>query len=278
MRQEAFAGLPGAETMRSADVPLIECGRVARRTLARTSDGIACAIFRRSCYLEYPGGRMICVGDRALGRGPLNAHVERFEPPHIGVALRLGAEGAAAWQPSAPRARPRRTALDALRAAARNRIPSQGLGGLVCGASGPLIEHARPGLAALEHWLCGGKLCGEVGSLLGLGPGLTPSGDDYLGGVLIALRLYGDPANADALWTWLGPRVPACTSLISAAHLAAAAEGEGHESLHACIDALAEETAMPWPERLERIGSVGHCSGWDGLAGVLAVADRVART
>ena len=38
------------------------------------------------------------------------------------------------------------------------------------------------------------------------GPGLTPSGDDLLGGTLIALRTLGWPAAAEALATWSRPR------------------------------------------------------------------------
>ena len=276
MRQGAYSGTRGTGSVQATDIMVIECGRIAHRVLAAERQGVVSALFRRSCYLEFAGRRTICLGDGALGRGPLNARVERFVAPRLGEALALSADGATLWQPPTRRGPPQRSALDALRTAAVERIPSDGLGALVCGSSNALIEHARPGLAALERWLAGGRLGGEARMLLGLGPGLTPSGDDYFGGLLIGLRAFGRPADADALWAWLGPRSVARTSLISAAHLAAAAEGEAHESLHACLDALVDGTITGWPRRLDWLGSVGHCSGWDGLAGVLAVAERVA--
>jgi len=276
MRYAASPGVPGTESVRGAAVQLLECGRIAHRIVSERSEGTVSAVFRRSCYLKFAGRRTICLGDRALGRGPLNAQVERFEVPRLGKALALSLDGATLWQPSTRWGPPQRAALDALRDAAVGRIPSDGLGALVCGGSNALIEHARPALASLELWLAGGGLGGDAETLLGLGPGLTPSGDDYLGGLLIGLRAFGRAADADALWAWLGPQGSTRTSLISAAHLAAAAEGEAHESLHACVDALGEGTISGWPRRLDWLGSVGHCSGWDGLAGVLAVAQRVA--
>jgi len=276
MRHAAPLGVPGTEPVRGEVLQLVECGRIARRIVTEHSAGIVCAVFRRSCYLEFAGRRTICLGDAALGRGPLNASIERFEAPRLGEALALSADRASLWRAQARQESPQRAALDALRAAALGRIPSDGLGALVCGGSNALIEHARPAFASLELWLAGGRLGGDARMLLGLGPGLTPSGDDYLGGLLIGLRTFGRAADADALWAWLGPRSSTRTSLISAAHLAAAAEGEAHESLHACLDALGEGTIAGWPGRLDRLGSIGHCSGWDGLAGVLAVAQRVA--
>ena len=107
-------------------------------------------------------------------------------------------------------------------------------------------------------------------TLIGLGPGLTPSGDDYLGGVLIALHYFGRRPQAQGLWRWLEPRL-ARTSAISGAHLAAAAAGEGHEALHRCLEALCSRAA-DWTAALAALDGVGHCSGWDSLAGVVAVA------
>jgi hypothetical protein len=59
--------------------------------------------------------------------------------------------------------------------------------------------------------------------------------------------------------------------MISAAYLAAAAQGEGHEALHACMLALCDRNA-DWPRTLEQVAKVGHVSGWDALAGIAAVA------
>ena len=223
--------------------------------------------FRRSFYLAFADGRYACIGDASLGHGPLNALVDDFQVAAVGARIALSV--AARWTPPALPANPV-IDIGALRYAARGRVPQEGLGGLVIGAHNSLSGHAQPALDALERWLVGNALEDEAQTLIGLGPGLTPSGDDYLGGVLIALHYFGRRPQAQGLWRWLEPRL-ARTSAISGAHLAAAAAGEGHEALHRCLEALCSRAA-DWSAVLARLDGVGHCSGWDSLAGVVAVA------
>ena len=262
---------------RSHGLRVIECGPMARQALQGRSAGVARAVFRRSAYLECAGQRLICIGGGSLGRGPLNARVEGFSPPRIGEALMLIADGAALWETSQRIGRPLRAAVRALHAAAAERVPYEGLGGVIAGLSTPLIEHARPAIKSIDRWLGGAALASGAEMLLGLGPGLTPSGDDYVGGVLIALRAFGKAQQAEALWARIAPWVPERTNRISAAHFCAAAQGQGQDALHACLDALIEGATEGWSERIAPVVSIGHCSGWDSLAGVLAVATRVAR-
>ena len=230
-------------------------------------DGEAVATFRRSCYLRFTDGRYACVGDASLGRGPLNALVDDFQLPAMGTRVALSV--ASRWTPAALPPNPQ-IDIGALEYAVRGRVPREGFGGLIVGAHNSLSGHAQPALEALERWLIGNALDDEAQMLVGLGPGLTPSGDDYLGGLLIALHALERRPQAQALWRWLEPRLKR-TSAISAAHVAAAAEGEGHEALHACLEALASRNA-DWTQTLDRVARVGHVSGWDTLAGIAAVA------
>lgn len=234
-------------------------GRFAREALAG-GEGEVCAVFRRSFYLRCPGERYACVGDAALGRGPLNALVRDFRAPALGERLLVSTEGAGLWQP--PAVNGSSVQLPLLREAAKGHIPAEGLGCLVLGAHNALSGHAAPALEALERWLVGNSLGNEAEQLIGLGPGLTPSGDDYFGGMLVALRLTGRAMQAEGLWRWLQPRLKQRTSAISAAHLAAAAAGEAHEALHEVLNGSLD---------LEKLSAVGHCSGWDALAGAVAV-------
>lgn len=233
-------------------------GRFAREALAGGA-GEVCASFRRSFYLRCPGERYACVGDAGLGRGPLNVLVTDFRMPARGERLAISTQDAAEWQPPLLR-----TAVDfgLLCEKARHRLPAEGLGCLVIGAHNALSGHAQPALEALERWLVGNALASEAEQLIGLGPGLTPSGDDYFGGMLVALRLTGRGMQAEGLWRWLQPRLKDRTSAISAAHLAAAAAGEAHEALHEVLNGSLD---------LDRLDAVGHCSGWDALAGAAAV-------
>ena len=95
--------------------------------------------------------------------------------------------------------------------------------------------------------------------LLGLGPGLTPSGDDLLCGALVALRAVGrvdasrrSPRGNRRRGT--RPRHP-----LSNAFLQAAAEGHGYEALHTMIIALLEN--RPFARDLEALGRIGHDVG-----------------
>src|SRR3989441_7980191 len=76
-----------------------------------------------------------------------------------------------------------------------------------------------------------------AGALAGLGPGLTPSGDDVLVGVLLAFALHADDFRAmrQAIISTVRDR----TTRISMAYLEAAARGEASESWHRLVAALA---------------------------------------
>jgi hypothetical protein len=110
-----------------------------------------------------------------------------------------------------------------------------------------------------------------VDILIGLGPGLTPSGDDALAGAMIALHTFSQAALAARLAAWALPRAAAGTGKISCAHLAAAAEGEGAGALHDVLAALSSPDAASLATCLDDVARIGHCSGWDALAGSAAV-------
>jgi hypothetical protein len=229
-------------------------GRFARDTLA-LGEGEVCASFQRSCYLRFPGERYACVGDASLGRGPLNALVAGFAPPAVGARVFVSVSHV--WAPA--HLPVRFTAREAMA------VPEEGLGCLLLGKRNALAEHAAAALEALDDWLRHGlAVPGEAETLVGLGPGLTPSGDDYLGGMMVALHALARDQRAQVLWRWLQPRLAARTGPISAAHLAAAAEGEAHEALHRVLQ-------DPSPAAFAALSAVGHCSGWDALAGAAAV-------
>ena len=244
-------------------------GRAAREALAR-GEGEVCAVFRRSFYLRF-GRSYACIGDASLGRGPLNALVADFRGPAIGDSATVEVDKAVLWEPPPFRgeARPH---LEALRACLDGHVPEEGLGCTILGVHNALSVHAQPALEAIDRWLAGNALGAEASQLIGLGPGLTPSGDDYLGGVLVALRWLGRGSQADSLWRWLEPHLASHTSEISAAHLAAAASGQVHEALHEVLENLSAWEVPDLHPSLARLDAVGHTSGWDALAGIVAVA------
>lgn len=232
-------------------------GRVAREALALGA-GEVCAIGRHRFVLRFPGPRFACIGNAALGGGPLNALVSALPPAALGETLSIATAEARLWERPAPSGAFPDNAAQIVRAAAPL-APAEGLAGLITGSHNALSVHAQPALDALSRWLVGNVLAAEAEALIGLGGGLTAPGDDYLGGMLVALRIAGRGAQAASLWRWLEPRLAGRTRELSAAHVAAAAAGEAQEALHATLngeDALARLDA----------------AGWNGLAGALAVA------
>ncbi len=111
--------------------------------------------------------------------------------------------------------------------------------------------------------------------LVGLGPGLTPSGDDFLGGLLFAEH-YLCAAYPEAWPPEVGlagevlDYARAQTNLISYTLLHDHARGQGTEPLHALMAGLLggqELDALVMNAR--RLIEIGNTSGWDMLAGVM---------
>ncbi len=114
-------------------------------------------------------------------------------------------------------------------------------------------------------------------SILGRGPGLTPSGDDVTAGLLLAARaVLLDPARIDRLGCRVLSLAATATTVVSRGMLADAAVGMCPAVVAAGLSAL----LRPWcpnstPAALRALVAVGHTSGSDLLAGTLAVLEHV---
>jgi hypothetical protein len=143
-----------------------------------------------------------------------------------------------------------------------------------------LTQRAWPALVALTGWVrealgpdrAAGPPPALAEGLVGLGPGLTPSGDDVLAGALLALHAFDRADRAARLAAWLRPRAEGRTGVVSLAHLECAAQGEGAAVLHGAMAALSSGDAETLDRVMAAVGTLGHCSGWDGLTGIVGVA------
>jgi hypothetical protein len=108
--------------------------------------------------------------------------------------------------------------------------------------------------------------------LVGLGPGLTPSGDDLLAGVLFGLRALGSIRIADAL---AAPVLAATarTTPISAALLHCAAAGLPCGEAAGLLLAVTADSDVP--EAAERVRRLGHTSGADLARGLILACRTV---
>ncbi len=136
-----------------------------------------------------------------------------------------------------------------------------------------LLQARRSDALALAHAATCNDPAGFVAAatrLLGLGGGLTPSGDDYVGGALFALRLIhaNDPDWLAAAAT-LRSLALQRTHAISAALFADLANGDSFAALHELVGAAMAHAPMQVLQAHARaLAAIGHCSGWDMLAGV----------
>ena len=116
-------------------------------------------------------------------------------------------------------------------------------------------------------------------ALIGLGPGLTPAGDDFVGGAFFARALLAHAGLVDApAWQAAASRVRAAavrlTHPIGATLLGDLVAGEGWAPLHVLALALARDDATTALESARQLTQLGHSSGWDLLAGFVAGARR----
>jgi len=106
-------------------------------------------------------------------------------------------------------------------------------------------------------------------SLIGAGPGLTPLGDDVVGGALFALRSVGagDRRGVEELVVWAQDR----TSRLSWCLLADLSDGHGPAPLHQLAEALCAGRMDAARAGAQELAGLGHTTGRGILAGALAV-------
>lgn len=119
--------------------------------------------------------------------------------------------------------------------------------------------------------------------LVGLGQGLTPSGDDLLGAFLYTLNVLDSPHGGfigldwELVDAWLQQACP-LTNRISFAVLADHAHGDAVASLHELLDVALDGRPLEYLVRAAgRVSVIGQSSGWDMLAGVHYACAAVVR-
>jgi len=228
---------------------------------AQVRVGRVIAAFKRSFYVADADGHIACAGGPDLGAGPLNIlYAACPSIPEVGAAWHFELGSVAIWQPDP---------WPTLKAPAARRVAAaipRDKGLLAPAAGDPFKEAAQAPLAALAQWQ-GGPVPQILENLIGLGPGLTPAGDDALGGAALALRACGRSVDADALRDFLAARIATATSAISAAHLSAALDGAGAQAMHKILADIVEGRTP----KLAPLDGIGHSSGYDALAGIVAV-------
>lgn len=266
------------------------------------------SVFRRAINLVLPDGRLMTLvtpgsGDAPwtlvvdvahwLGRGVEAGQTVAFTPggialPDAGGGVRIVVDGASEWDPILPTLA--MLTPSELAAAARvlhHLVRVHGEPGGMLGASPGAMPMERAVCAALAQgrdvlaWAVrtsdtAGMRTGVL-ALLGLGPGLTPAGDDFLTALALLSALEGSALGpfAQVLGDVLDEK-PGRTTLLSATTLREALAGRVRATLGEVIAALVATRGQSEAHITDTIHAPvrralahGHTSGTDTLSGLV---------
>jgi hypothetical protein len=283
-------------------------GSRAAAVLRPDVSGRVLGSFARACDLVTDGDEVVALVWDGIGNGPLNVVLpeRQVTPPPAGARFR-GAGGVLSVDGLAVDLAPAltwdaRPDWDALRARYNEIVAAadaarRSISGLceqrLLKQAGPAVEAA---VAAFQRaWQKTSRtdsqsairnLQSAICHLLGLGPGLTPAGDDWLAGWLLAQHLAPDLTGLRDLSGLITKAAATHTTTLSRAFLACAAAGEADEDWHGLLAGLSSESANQRIANsksanqriggsIQRILAHGATSGAAMLAGFLSGIDHL---
>ncbi len=284
---------------------ILQAGTFARRALSTHRTARVQGSTSRGIFLLFPDRKVVFLSNQPFG-GPLTlnlanqvlpqtfpvktgetAHITETEIglPEAGLCFDL--RSAQTWQapPPPPLSANWRDALDSLAQQAFAARPADGWAPLLprlLGWGEPIatlpgeLETPLVRLLASRDALRAGdehSLIEQLQGLIGLGRGLTPSGDDCLAGLLLMrCRSGGAQPGANPLTEALIQVAYERTTAISANILEAAAAGQADERLLEACDAVLAGQEERLPQALSALLDYGSSSGLDVLVGMAGFA------
>lgn len=282
---------------------------IGSRALVHSVTGSVHSVYRQACNVELNDGALVTLLGREPGHLPHGIRCVLPEPedfqvwlrpgqavaadesllriPEAGMAIDLssaadwhcGLDGCAIDQDAEASAR----AMHAARLVLQQQAPQGGFAPLllrdvVAGSSleqamRRRLSEALPALSRAGLSFDCAAAAQALAQLAGLGPGLTPSGDDFIVGYLAALhaRCPREARLRSFLEGLIAPvtRLAAAANAISRQFMLNALAGEFSESLAQVVLAIAGRDQLWLQETAARLVRVGHSSGADSLVGLL---------
>lgn len=271
----------------------------AQHWLNSTQEARVLYSFEAVVNLVNQDAHVLSLVDERIGNGPFSIVLEEF-PAGVHAESRLlvfenglwlddwliDADEAALWQPvpdwaslhAAP-ALVQQAASDISGLLAAH-APQDSLARLVLAAAGASTLPARiqqlaeqniplllTGVQAHDY----AKMTEAARKLAGVGPGLTPAGDDLLLGAMYGLWATQPPASALQSTEAIATVAIERTHALSAAWLAAGSRGEAAAPWHQLVATIGAGDSAAVQAAALRILPTGHTSGADALAGFMAV-------
>ncbi len=263
--------------------------------------GHVLARYERACNLVTSGQEIIALVSPAIGNGPLNivlkdcAALEGIKPGCsalfcdaqlvLGESIVILLEGARVWSAAVdwePLTGNKNRLGESLAVLCERLLNaeqrSEKSNGILSLHNQTFLATAQTKIKGLLQALKDGDRLGireNAMRLAGLGPGLTPAGDDYLLGLMAGLRAWPAPLENSGLspeeaCQLIFEATEGRTTLLSSAFLRSAKDGLFGESWHELVAALAGGEALQIQKAAKRILSSGATSGADALAGFLS--------
>ncbi len=303
-------------------IPAVSLGQFAKGLLHRQENAVPAGISSRGLYLRSPDDTILFLSFEKF-RGPLTVNVNIkhasmleikptspvfLSPTKItfpGEGIQINLENADVWNASLPsgrlpaeisRSRLKSTIEGTQHSTKRNKYQDL-LDSVLPGNNIHIPDlpgfnhHLTEFLASLEQSnpTMGGK---ELSGLLGLGPGLTPLGDDFILGVILTLNRWGHLLSTPLAKFQKGDSTSRPyktliylnqiilelarekTTRLSASLLSCAIEGAADERLLAVLDSFfsGDESS---PRDLDNLLKWGSSSGIGVLAGMVSVLARL---
>ncbi len=288
---------------------MVPARSIGSRVASQPFRGSVHSVYRQACNIELGGGALLTLLAPGLGNLPHGIRCALPDPadfqvwlrpgqaveagglllrvPQAGVAVDLS--GAARWRCKLdacgldPYAGPTVRAMLAVRLLLREQAPCSGFAPLVLDDAPPgspleramqrRLRQTLPALGRASMSLDSALAVKALEQLAGLGPGLTPAGDDFIVGYLAGLysRCSREPMLRpflDGLVATLA-RLAAAANLISRQFILNALEGEFSEWLAELALAIAVQDDRRLRESAARVVRIGHSSGADSLVGLL---------
>jgi hypothetical protein len=283
LRQYIIKGLPGKYLfMAQTKIPLSNIGIKAWRLLDQNQPASVWSITSTGVFLLLPSGWLLFLSNQTF-RGPLTLNLPEGTTPMIlmqsgspveihdgeisflDLDLVLSTQESQVWTaPQRPAASP--TVLE-LR---RERLAELCSTVQAERSQNMPFEHFSKALENVERGI---SLADTLENLLGYGPGLTPVGDDFIIGFLVAARRWGDQLSTEddpdlpLLCQTLQQAAYRKTTLLSANLIECASDGLADERLVLAIDGIM--TGKPDPQTCAaHLLSWGNSSGLGALLGM----------
>jgi hypothetical protein len=251
----------------------------AREWLATSQQARLLHVFDQACNLINERRAVLSVVTQRIGNGPFNLVVEdeicfsdylnaqspvSFRAGQMDLGdLTIDTAGAQVWSP-----RPDWEKLHAARGVLLDQLKWLPISKYQPELPNALISDFAIALAAADIE----SAVKFTPQLAGLGNGLTPAGDDFIVGALLAVWLIHPPETARALAREIASLAAPLTTSLSAAWLMSTGKGEAGAAWRRFLAALLSTDRLEIQESKINILSTGASSGADALAGFTGTA------